>query len=74
MARRRLTGLYCQKCSGRVFIGNQYYAFQKNFIDLTCTRCSWSKDIEVKKLNWLLDKLGFNKTKEYHDIKETNSK
>lgn len=69
-----LTGLYCKKCHARVFIGSQYYAFQKNFIDLTCTKCSYSVDVEIKKLNILLGKIGFSKIKEYYDIKETNSK
>lgn len=70
----KATGIYCRNCTGRLFTGQQYYAFQKNYIDLTCTRCSTSIDVEVKRLNKILKYLGFKTIKERHDLKETNSK
>lgn len=57
-----------------MFTGQQYYAFQKNYIDLTCIRCSSSVDIEVKKLNKILRYLGFKTIEERHDIQEANNK
>lgn len=70
----KATGFYCKNCDGRMFTGQQYYAFQKNYIDLTCIKCASSVDIEVKKLNTILDHLGFNKIREYHDVQKTDSK
>lgn len=70
----KATGMYCRNCNGRMFTGQQYYAFQKNYIDLTCTRCSTSVDVEVKKLNKILRYLGFKTIEERHDLKEANSK
>jgi hypothetical protein len=57
-----------------MFSGHQYYAFQKNYIDLTCIRCSCSVDVEVKKLNKILKYLGFKTIEARHDIQETTSK
>lgn len=70
----KATGIYCQNCTGRMFTGQQYYAFQKNYIDLTCIRCSSSVDVEVRKLNKILRYLGFKTIEERHDIQETNNK
>lgn len=70
----KATGFYCRDCRGRMFTGQQYYAFQKNYIDLTCVKCASSVDIEVKKLNKILDRLGFNQIREHHDIQKTDSK
>jgi hypothetical protein len=68
------TGIYCRNCTGRMFTGQQYYAFQKNYIDLTCIRCSVSVDVEVKKLNKILSYLGFKTVEARHDLKEANNK
>jgi hypothetical protein len=70
----KATGIYCQHCAGRMFTGQQYYAFQKNYIDLTCLRCATSIDVEVKKLNKVLRYLNFKTVEERHDIQETNRK
>jgi hypothetical protein len=70
----KATGLYCQPCGSRLFVGQQYYAFQKNYIDVTCTKCAHSIDVEVRKLNKILDYLGFKTIKERHDLSETNNK
>lgn len=51
-------------------VGSQYYAMQRNWVDITCINCSDSKDIEVKKLNTLLSKLGFNQIEELHVSKQ----
>ena len=70
----KATGLYCQPCGSRMFVGQQYYAFQKNYIDLTCIRCSASVDIEVNKLNKILSYLGFKTVEARHDLQEANNK
>ncbi len=57
-----------------MFTGQQYYAFQKNYIDLTCIRCSASVDIEVNKLNKILSYLGFKTVEARHDLQEANNK
>ena len=54
-------------------VGSQYYAMQRNWIDVTCVNCSDSKDIEVKKLNALLRKLGFKEIEEFHVSKQNTS-
>lgn len=69
----KLTGFYCKRCGGKVFTGSQYYAFQKNYIDLTCINCSESVDVEVKKINTILNYLGFNKIKERYELTNNNS-
>lgn len=68
-----LSGFYCQHCSGRMFVGSQYYAFQKNYVDLTCIICSRSVDVEVKKLNKTLNRLGFNKIEERYELTNNNT-
>jgi DNA-directed RNA polymerase subunit RPC12/RpoP len=70
----KATGIYCRNCTGRMFTGQQYYAFQKNYIDLTCIRCSASVDVEINKLNRILSYLGFKTVEARHDLKEANSK
>lgn len=70
----KATGIYCRSCHGRMFTGHQYYAFQKNYIDLTCVKCASSVDVEVRKLNKILSYLGFTQVKEHHDTEKTNSK
>jgi hypothetical protein len=57
-----------------MFTGQQYYAFQKNYIDLTCIKCANSIDVELKKLNYILTNLGFKEIEERHDIQEAVSK
>lgn len=68
----KITGLYCKRCSGKMFVGSQYYAFQKNYIDLTCINCSSSVDVEVKKLNKILAHLGFKKVEERYEPTNNN--
>ena len=70
----KITGLYCKSCHSRMFTGQQYYAFQKNYIDLTCIKCANSIDVELKKLNYILKNLGFKEIEERHDIQEAVSK
>ena len=48
----------CVKCGGRKYIGDEYYAMSKWFVDVTCIKCSHSKDIEVLELLKLCHKLG----------------
>ena len=43
---RLLKNFRCSKCGGLKMIGSQYYAMQRNWIDVTCVNCSDSKDIE----------------------------
>jgi hypothetical protein len=70
----KATGLYCRSCSGRMFTGQQYYAFQKNYIDITCVKCSTSIDVDLSKLNKILSYLGFKTVEARHDLKEANNK
>jgi len=65
-----LRNFRCSKCGGLKMVGSQYYAMQRNWVDITCINCSDSKDIEVKKLNTLLSKLGFNQIEELHVSKQ----
>ena len=67
-----LSGFYCKRCSGRMFVGSQYYAFQKNYVDLTCINCSTSVDVEVRKLNKIMNHLGFKKIEERYELTSNN--
>jgi hypothetical protein len=69
----KATGFYCRNCTGRMFTGQQYYAFQKNYIDLTCIKCSTSIDVEVRKINKILGALGFKKLEERYELADQNS-
>jgi hypothetical protein len=62
--------LKCSKCGGFKYVGTQYYAMKKNWVDVTCVVCSDTKDIEVKKLNLVLKALGFKQIKERYVIPE----
>jgi hypothetical protein len=42
---------------------------QKYWVDVTCIKCSHSVDIEIKKLNTLLGKLGFKEIEDYAPAK-----
>ncbi len=68
-----LSGFYCKRCTGKMLVGSQYYAFQKNYIDVTCVNCSSSVDIEVRKLNKILDHLGYKKIEERYELTRHNS-
>lgn len=71
---RLLKNFRCSRCGGLKMVGSQYYAMQRNWIDVTCVNCSDSKDIEVKKLNVLLRKLGFKQIEEFHVSKQNTAK
>jgi len=71
---RLLRNFRCSKCGGFKMVGTQYYAMQRNWVDITCINCSDSKDIEVKELNILLRKLGFNQIKELHASEQNSRK
>lgn len=65
--------LKCKKCGGPKFIGDEYYAFGTYYVDVTCVVCSHSKDIEVNKLNKLLEELSGPKKKVRNDNKKTDA-
>lgn len=69
-----LRNFRCSKCGGLKMVGAQYYAMQRNWVDITCVNCSHSKDIEVSKLNRILFKLGFKQIEELHVAKQNTSK
>lgn len=46
--------LKCSTCGGPKFIGDQYYAYGKYYVDVTCVICADSKDIEVSRLTRFL--------------------
>jgi RNase P subunit RPR2 len=47
----------CKKCGGMKYIGEEYYMLSEYWVDVTCIKCGHSVDIEVKRLNALLEKL-----------------
>lgn len=49
--------LKCKKCGGLKFVGDQYHAFGTYYVDVTCVVCSDSVDIEVAKLEKLIEAL-----------------
>jgi hypothetical protein len=46
--------LKCSNCGGLKFIGDQYYAYGKYYVDVTCVICADSKDIEVPRMQRFL--------------------
>lgn len=69
-----LKNFRCSKCGGIKMVGSQYYAMQRNWVDVTCVNCSDSRDVEVKKLNNVLKKLGFKQIEEWHATKQNITK
>jgi transcription elongation factor Elf1 len=59
----------CSHCGGMKYVGDPYFAMQKYWVDVTCIKCSHSVDIEIKKLNTLLGKLGFKEIEDYAPAK-----
>jgi hypothetical protein len=49
--------LKCKKCGGLKYIGDEYHALDRMWVDITCIQCSHSVDIEVEKLQKFLSKL-----------------
>lgn len=49
--------LKCKNCGGLKYIGDEYHALDKMWVDVTCIQCSHSVDIEVERLNKFLNKL-----------------
>jgi len=47
----------CIKCGGRKYIGEQYYSLGQYWVDVTCIKCGHSADIQVDKLNKILEKI-----------------
>ena len=47
----------CAKCGGRKYIGDQYYSLGHYWVDVTCIQCGHSADIQVNKLNKILEKM-----------------
>jgi predicted nucleic-acid-binding Zn-ribbon protein len=53
--------LKCAKCGGMKYIGEEFHFAGEMWVDVTCINCSHTADIEVNKLNNLLQKLSGNK-------------
>lgn len=51
----------CSKCGGLKLVGDDYFALGETWVDITCIKCSHSKDISVSELDALLEKI--NKAK-----------
>lgn len=49
--------LKCSHCGGLKYIGDEYHALDRVWVDVTCIKCSHSVDVEVEKLYKLLEKL-----------------
>jgi len=47
----------CKRCGGLKYIGEEYHALDRYWVDVTCLQCAHSKDIETTKLYDLLVKL-----------------
>jgi len=47
----------CSKCGGIKTVGEDYYALGEMWVDITCIKCSDSKDISIVELDSLLTKL-----------------
>lgn len=65
----------CKHCGGTKVAGEQYYALGENWIDVTCVKCSHSKDIKVKDLQDLVDKINkANAQSKVRGTKDVNNK
>lgn len=65
----------CSKCGGVKTVGEDYYAFGEVWVDITCIKCSDTKDITTVELDSLLSKL--KKAKNHRKqgvINKTNAK
>lgn len=49
--------LRCYNCGGAKYIGEEYVAFEKVWVDVTCIKCAHSVDIETERLTRFLEKL-----------------
>lgn len=49
--------LKCANCGGLKYIGDEYHALDRMWVDVTCINCAHSVDIEVSKLTSFLKKL-----------------
>lgn len=49
--------LYCKKCGGTKYIGDEYYALGDMWVDVTCIKCSHSTDIRVNEMKEILSKI-----------------
>jgi hypothetical protein len=49
--------LYCKKCGGTKYIGDEYHALGDMWVDVTCIKCSHSVDIRVSEMKQILSKL-----------------
>jgi transcription elongation factor Elf1 len=68
----KLKDFRCTFCGGKKMIGSQYYAMQKNWVDITCINCSDSVDIEVRKLNKILRAFSFKTIEERYEFADEN--
>lgn len=65
----------CKHCGGAKVAGEQYYALGEDWIDITCVKCSHSKDIKVKDLKDLVDKINkSNAQSKMREAKDANNK
>lgn len=47
----------CINCGGMKYIGETYHAFSTWYVDVTCLICAHSRDIEVTRLNFIINAL-----------------
>ena len=65
----------CKYCKGTKVVGEQYSAFGESWVDITCVRCSHSKDITVQNLKLLIEKINENNTiSKMRKVKNANNK
>jgi hypothetical protein len=60
----------CARCGGLKYVGEEYYAMERFWVDVSCFQCSHSVDIECDKLIKFLKIL---KTAVIHVDKQNNS-
>lgn len=65
----------CKYCKGTKLVGEQYYALGENWVDITCVRCSHSKDITVENLELLMQRINeANTVSKMQEVRDANNK
>jgi hypothetical protein len=75
MSRFATVKFVCKYCKGTKLVGEQYYALGENWVDITCVRCSHSKDITVEDLELLMRRINkANAVSKIREVRDANNK
>ncbi len=75
MSRFATVKFVCKYCKGTKLVGEQYYALGENWVDITCVRCSHSKDITVENLELLMQRINeANTVSKMQEVRDANNK